>query len=70
MRYWPYSFFDSGNAISRSLSAVIQPLRKAISSRHPILSPVRFSMTSTKVEASDSESWVPVSSHAKPRPSS
>ena len=36
-------------------------------SRQAILSPCRFSITSTKIEASASESCVPVSSHAKPR---
>ena len=36
-------------------------------SRQAIFSPCRFSITSTKIEASASESCVPVSSHANPR---
>ncbi len=55
-----------GCASSRIFSAVIHPWRKAISSRQAIFNPCRFSMTSTKIDASASESCVPVSSHAKP----
>ena len=39
LRYCPYSFLDMGPAASRSFSLVIQPLRKAISSRQAILRP-------------------------------
>src|SRR5690554_4439059 len=69
-RYCPYSFFFIGSASIRSLSSSIQPLRRAISSRQAIFSPCRFSSTSIKVEASDNEPKVPVSSQAKPRPKS
>ena len=68
-RYCPYWFLIIGWAISRILSSVIQPFLYAIASRHAILSPWRFSITSTKVDASERLSWVPVSSHANPRPS-
>ena len=49
-----------GCASSRIFSAVIHPWRKAISSRQAIFNPCRFSMTSTKIDASASESCVPV----------
>ena len=38
-----------------------------VTSSEATFRPWRFSMTSMKVDASESESWVPVSSHAKPR---
>lgn len=41
-----------GCASSRIFSAVIHPWRKAISSRQAIFNPCRFSMTSTKIDAS------------------
>jgi hypothetical protein len=46
----------------------MKPIRKAISSGQAIFSPCRFSIVSTKLAASCSDSWVPVSSQAMPRP--
>ena len=57
-----------GLASSRIFSSEIQPLRYAIPSRQATFRPWRFSITSTKVEASARLSCVPVSSQAKPRP--
>ena len=67
IRYLPYSFFIIGCATSVSFSLVIHPFLYAISSRQATFCPWRFSITSMNVLASESESCVPVSSHAKPR---
>lgn len=68
-RYCPYWFFIIGWANSYILFASIHPFRRAIPSKQATFNPCRFSITSMKVEASESESCVPVSSHANPRPS-
>ena len=57
-------------ASASACSGVIQFSYRAISSRHAILSPCRSSMVSMNVAARNSDSGVPVSSHATPRPSS
>ena len=44
-------------------------MRYAISSRHAIISPCRSSMLWTKFDGCSSDSCVPVSSQAMPRPS-
>ena len=46
----------------------MKPLTSAISSRQEIRTPCRCSRTWTNSPASSSESWVPVSSQANPRP--
>ena len=48
----------------------MKPIRIAISSMQAIRMPCRFSSTRTYSPASSSDSWVPVSSQAKPRPRS
>ena len=56
--------FFIGSAIRKISSRLIHPVLYAISSRQAIFNPCLFSITSTNVDASDRDSWVPVSSQA------
>ena len=67
-KYWPYSL-SRVFAIASSCAALINPFMYATSSMQAILSPWRTSIVWTKLLASTNDSWVPVSSQAKPRPS-
>src|ERR1017187_6345190 len=69
-RYSPYVLFSILAASAWSCDPSMNPCRYAISSRQATFSPWRFSMVWMKSDASSSESCVPVSSHAIPRPSS
>src|SRR3989454_6449880 len=68
-RFCPYELSFIGRAMRSTSSAVMYPIRNAISSTQATMSPCRSSMVWIKVEACKSASWVPVSSQAIPRPS-
>ena len=70
MTYSPYPDFACCSPSAKQASASMKPIRMAISSMQAIRMPCRFSSTRTYSPASSSDSWVPVSSHANPRPRS
>ena len=70
MTYSPYPDFACRSPSAKQASASMKPMRMAISSMQAMRMPCRFSNTRTYSPASSNDSWVPVSSQAKPRPRS
>src|SRR6185437_12988202 len=66
-RYEEYLLAPTSSAKRSNCPSSTYPRRHAISSGDAMLNPCRFCIVSTKLDASCSDSCVPVSSHAVPR---